>query len=216
MGETNPMNEDSDIDPQSLHAGGDDLPELDLSDEDILDAMQHIPGYLDITTEDFRVIYHLSHRHALQRLFGRIRAGNLMHVGIEPLRPEMTLDKAAESMARQGLKNLPVVDAEGRVTGMLTETDFLRRLHADTCIGLLVRLVKDISSFTHRCHETAVSEAMTSEAVTVEEEAGFFDVIAAFRHHGGRSMPVVDATGHLRGLLLRKDFIHAYHLEDLL
>jgi CBS domain-containing protein len=99
---------------------------------------------------------------------------------------------------------------------MLTETDFLRRLHADTCIGLLVRLVKDISSFTHRCHETAVSEAMTSEAVTVEEEAGFFDVIAAFRHHGGRSMPVVDATGHLRGLLLRKDFIHAYHLEDLL
>jgi CBS domain-containing membrane protein len=27
-----------------------DLPEIDLRDADILDAMRHIPGYLDITT----------------------------------------------------------------------------------------------------------------------------------------------------------------------
>lgn len=39
-----------------------------LSDEDILDAMQHIPGYIDISTEDFRVIYHLAWQHAMQRL----------------------------------------------------------------------------------------------------------------------------------------------------
>lgn len=45
--------------------------ELELSDEDILDAMQHIPGYLDISTEDFRIIYHLAWRHALERLQAR-------------------------------------------------------------------------------------------------------------------------------------------------
>jgi CBS-domain-containing membrane protein len=44
--------------------------ELELSDEDILDAMRHIPGYLDISTEDFRIIYHLAWRHALDRLRG--------------------------------------------------------------------------------------------------------------------------------------------------
>lgn len=42
--------------------------ELELTDEDILEAMQHIPGYLDISTEDFRVIYHLAWRHAVARL----------------------------------------------------------------------------------------------------------------------------------------------------
>lgn len=47
--------------------------EPELSDEDILDAMQHIPGYLDISTEDFRVIYHLAWRHAVERLRGRVR-----------------------------------------------------------------------------------------------------------------------------------------------
>jgi CBS-domain-containing membrane protein len=45
-----------------------DSDEIELSDEDILDAMQHIPGYLDISTEDFRIIYHLAWQHAMERL----------------------------------------------------------------------------------------------------------------------------------------------------
>jgi CBS domain-containing membrane protein len=47
--------------------------ELELTDEDILDAMQHVPGYLDISTEDFRTIYHLAWRHAVARLLARKR-----------------------------------------------------------------------------------------------------------------------------------------------
>ena len=33
---------------------------FELSDEDIVDAMKHIEGYLDITTEDFREVYALA------------------------------------------------------------------------------------------------------------------------------------------------------------
>lgn len=50
--------------------------EPELTDEDILDAMQHIPGYLDISTEDFRVIYHLAWHHAAARLRGRQGGGS--------------------------------------------------------------------------------------------------------------------------------------------
>lgn len=42
--------------------------EPELTDDDIIDAMKHIPGYLDISTEDFRTIYHLAWRHAVARL----------------------------------------------------------------------------------------------------------------------------------------------------
>lgn len=56
----------SEIVPDNLDLDADHEPEL--TDEDILDAMQHIPGYLDITTEDFRLIYHLAWRHAVARL----------------------------------------------------------------------------------------------------------------------------------------------------
>ena len=33
------------------------LNEVELTDEDIIDAMKHISGYLDISTEDFKRIY---------------------------------------------------------------------------------------------------------------------------------------------------------------
>jgi CBS-domain-containing membrane protein len=183
------------------------MPELELSDEDILDAMRHIPGYIDITTSDFREVYRLAHTHALDRLFDSIRAGNLMRIGVRPLRPDMRMDEAARTLVEQDMKSLPVVDGARRVIGVLTESDFLHRLQSDSCLGLLLRLVEDPASFNHRCHETPVAEAMTSPAITVAEDARFRAILAAFRSHPGRSMPVTDAEGRLRGVLLRKDFI---------
>jgi CBS-domain-containing membrane protein len=199
-----------------LHASGDELPELKLNDEDILDAMRHIPGYLDISTEDFRTIYHLAHTHALERLFRRVHAGHLMLPDIRPLYPDTRLDVAAQQLVSQGRKSLPVVDENNCVTGILTETDFLRHLQVNSFLQLLLQLVTNQTRFTHRCHETQVREAMTSPVITIAEQAGFREILHAFHRHAGRSMPVVDDQGHLKGLLLRKDFIKAHHLEDLL
>ncbi|HEY8887021.1 MAG TPA: CBS domain-containing protein, partial [Gallionella sp.] len=138
----------------------DEVPEMELTDGDILDAMQHIPGYIDISTDDFRTIYHLAHRHAVGRLFGNFRAENLMRVGIEPLLPDMYLDEAAKALVRSGYKALPVVDASGCVTGILTENDFLRRLNVDTFLQLLLSMLDEEFELKHRCHETPVSKAM--------------------------------------------------------
>ncbi len=193
---------------------GENSPEMELTDDDILDAMQHIPGYLDITTEDFRSIYHLAHRHALGRLFVGVTAARLMRSTIEPLRPEVKMDKAARIIADSGYKGLPVVDANGCVIGMLTETDFLKRLKAGSFLELLLRMLEDSFEFTHRCHATTVSAAMTQPAVTVNRDAGFVEILEAFYRHGGRSMPVVGDDGRLLGLLLKKDFFAAYKLKD--
>jgi CBS-domain-containing membrane protein len=194
----------------------DDLPELDLSDDDIIDAMSHIPGYIDISSEDFRAIYHLAHRHAVERLSGRLRARDLMRRDVPSLSPDLMLDEAAKAIVASGLKGLPVVDAAGKVVGMLTEADFLQRLEADSFLELFLRLIGDSCEIQHRCHETPVSQAMTPAAVTVDADARFVDLMAAFSRHPGRSAPVVDAQGRLCGLLLRKDFLKAFHLEAML
>lgn len=196
-------------------SAGDEMSEMELSDADILDAMQHIPGYLDISTGDFRTIYHLAHHHAVERLFTNVTAGNLMRVGIPSLQPDMPLDEAAKALVRSGYKGLPVVDANGSVIGMLTENDFLRRLKVNTFLELLLSMLDEAFEFKHRCHETPVSMAMTAPAITVTEDARFGEIIGAFHRHGGRSMPVLNSSGRLQGLLLRKDFISAYHLEKL-
>lgn len=193
---------------------GESSPEIELTDDDILDAMQLIPGYLDITTEDFRSIYRLAHRHALGRMFVGVTAGRLMRSAIVALQPDTTLDKAARTLADSGYKGLPVADADGCVIGMLTETDFLKRLKAGSFLELLLRMLENSFEFTHRCHETTVSAAMTQPAVTVNRNAGFVEIMEAFYRHGGRSMPVVDDDGRLLGLLLKKDFFAAYKLKE--
>lgn len=210
------MSHNDDPDLKDVFAGDDDIPELELNDDDILDAMQHIPGYIDISTEDFRLVYHLAHRHAMERVFRGLRAERLMRTGIKPLAPDLSLDQAAAAIAAQNLKSLPVVDDQQRVIGMLTETDFLRHLQADSFLELLLEMVKDAGAFRHRCHDTSVREAMTAEVVSVGPEQGFPGIVRAFHSHAGRSMPVIDSDGRLLGLLLRKDFLHASHLEGLL
>ena len=210
------MKENHLIDAKALHAGEEDAPELELSDEDVLDAMRRIPGYLDITTQDFRAIYHLAHGHALERLFHKVSAGSLMQTRVDPLRPETRLDAAARALVEQKRKSLPVVDADGCVLGMLTERDFLRRLRADSFLELLLRLIVDQGVFAHRCRETPVREAMTAPAVTIAFDAGFRAIVNGFHAHEVRSMPVVDVEGGLQGMLLRKDFIKACRLGNLL
>ena len=202
------------IDQNPILPEAEDGPELELSDEDILDAMRDVPGYVDISTEDFRMIYHLAHGHALERLFRHVSARNLMRTGIVPLHPETKLDAAARTLVAQDLKGLPVVDVDDRVIGMLTETDFLRRLRSDSFLQLLLRMVENAGTFAHQCHRTTVGEAMCAPVVTVRTTADFRWIVKAFHVHEGRSMPVVDIGGRLRGLLLRKDFVKACHVGD--
>ena len=45
-----------------------DTEEDGLTGADVMDAIRHIPGYLDITTEDFLAVHHLAHHHAAERL----------------------------------------------------------------------------------------------------------------------------------------------------
>jgi CBS domain-containing membrane protein len=188
--------------------------DLELTDADVLDAMQRIPGYLDISTEDFRSLYQLAHAHASERLFNQVKARQLMRTAIEPLRPALLAGEAARALVSQNLKSLPVVDASDRVLGILTETDLLRCLGATSHLELLFDALAQVSAPDADCRERSVAELMTQPAITIHEQASVNETLRAFRRHPGRSMPVVDGPGRLRGLLLRKDFLHACHLGE--
>ena len=48
---------------------------IDMSDEDILEAMRSIPGYLDITPSDFKEIYLSAYRFAVRASGSRFVPG---------------------------------------------------------------------------------------------------------------------------------------------
>lgn len=201
--------------PDSARTAPDDPTEIALSDADILEAMREIPGYLDITTSDFRTLYHFAHRHALERLFGGLNAGRMMRTGIEPLTPETPFAEAIAALTRQGRRTLPVTDPERRVIGVFTETDVLRALGAERLLDLLARLIERPAPIAPQAPAIEVGALMTAPAVCVSTTAGVHEILAAFTRHPGRATPVLAPDGRLAGLLLRKDVLRAAHLEAL-
>ncbi len=176
-------------------------------------TLGEILGYLYISTADFRELYHLAYRHGQERLFRSISTGRLMHADIQPLLPNMRLKEAIPLFVRQGLKALPVADAECQVIGIPTETDVLRTLGAVTFLALLAHLMAEPNFLRPADCQRLERDLVISPAMSVTVTASFRLLIKAFASHPGRAMHVVIPEGWLAGLLLRKQFLHACHLD---
>jgi CBS-domain-containing membrane protein len=179
--------------------------------------MKQMPGYIDVFADDFRVIYHHAHRHAVRRLTAGLRADKLMRANLPVLLADMPLTEAVQTISQSGCKGLAVVDrANKKVTGILTETGFLRHLGCGTLFECLQKTITDKGCAIDRLLGKTVADTMTSPAVCVAGNAGFEEIFRAYHVHGGRQMPVIDEHGAYVGMLLRKDFLTAVHLEQLL
>ena len=101
---------------------------MDLTEEDVLDAMRSMQGYVDITPGTFREIYELAYDLALKRVRSLGRADEIMSSPVHCLEKGMKASDAAARMAALGVSGAPVLDGEGRVCGVVSEKDFLRRM----------------------------------------------------------------------------------------
>jgi CBS domain-containing protein len=75
----------------------------------------------------------ISDRDVLRFMVGRLRwesatVGDVMVPDPVAVRPESALSAACETMIAQRINCLPVVDADGRIAGILTSTDLLKAL----------------------------------------------------------------------------------------
>jgi len=183
------------------------LPEL--TEADVAEAMRDIPGYLDISPQDFSELYRAAATHALARLAGKPVARSLMGTGGPALAPHQYLPEAVAQMVAQGVKSAAVVDGTSKVIGILTETDVLRQLKASSALALMVQISQEPEMVQRCCSGVRVDSVMTSPAETLDADATLPAMAEAFRRHGGRTMPVVDGSGRLLGMLARKDLIHS-------
>ena len=86
-------------------------PGIEIKDEDILEAMRAIPGYLDITPGDFKEVYRLAFQHALERLSRAVTAAEIMTTDVVAVNPDTPVAEVAAAMGRRGVSGVPVVDA---------------------------------------------------------------------------------------------------------
>ena len=140
-------------------------------------------------------------------------ARNLMSTNLVIVPPETPVAAVAELLAARGISAVPVVDAEGKPLGIVTEGDLIRRL-ADRPPGPLdwfATLFRDRKPLVQRfakAHGTTARDVMSVELVTVEEDAPVERIAELMETKGIRRVLVLRG-GHLAGLVSRADLLRA-------
>ena len=121
------------------------------------------------------------------------------------VRPRMPARSAAALLRERGFTAAPVVDAEGRLVGVLTEADLVReRVPPDTAPG------PDVAARP----EPAVAEVMGTAPLVADPGADLADVVTRMLHEGVRSVPVVD-SGRVVGVLTTRDVLQCVASGEL-
>jgi CBS domain-containing protein len=142
-----------------------------------------------------------------------MRARDLMTTDLVTLPPETPLAAVAQLFAARGISGAPVVDAEGKLLGMVTEADLMRRLAApeDRPPGWVIRLFSPAGRQARdfaRTHGRTAADVMTRTLVTAEEDTPIEKLAKAFEEKRIRRVPVT-REGRLVGVVSRADLIRA-------
>lgn len=181
---------------------------LDISDDDILEAMKEIEGYLDITFSDFRELYHSASRYALERLMNLVKAKDIMTKEVIRARKDTPLTKVAEAMASHGISGVPVVENDGQVIGIISEKDFLVRIGSESsgsCMDIIARYLKNKGCVAAPMRQQHAGEIMTIPVITVNEDTPVSEIMNIFSQRKVNRVPVLDQEMKLTGIITRAD-----------
>jgi len=140
-------------------------------------------------------------------------ACNVMTSPAITIAPDATVADAARTMAEKGVSGLPVVDATGRLVGIVTEGDLLRRkeLGSETRRTWWARLFRDDRSLAGefaKAHGRFVRRVMTRKVVCVRDDAPVGRVAELLTTLDVKRVPVLK-DGALVGVVSRRDVIRA-------
>jgi CBS-domain-containing membrane protein len=146
-------------------------------------------------------------------------AGEIMDRDVPTLSPGDDARTAIDLLAKTDLGAIPVVDEERKVAGIVSESDLILSdeesdLHLPHYLNIMggVVFVGSMKGFEERLNKafaTDVAELMTADPIVarVDEGADLVAKTIADKHHN--HLPVVDADGHLAGMVTRADALAA-------
>lgn len=127
--------------------------------------------------------------------------------------PETPLREVAALMLERRISGVPVIDRAGRVLGVISEGDFLRRPEIETDLpgsGWLRLFVspQDKARDYLKTHGRTAADVMSAPALTVTADAPLAAVAQTMSAKGIKRLPVLE-DGRLVGIVTRADLLRA-------
>ena len=185
-----------------------------ISDQDVIEAMKRIPGYIDITPGDFKEIYQTAYSLAITRLFTSLTAANIMSKPVLFVEQKMALVEAAHLLAEQQISGGPVVDHDGRVVGVISEKDFLKEMGFGTTpsfMQIATHCLDSKSCMIGRLRNRNVGDIMTKPPITADSEMTIGAISSLFAERQINRLPIIDGDKRPVGIVTRSDLAQSFH-----
>ncbi len=141
-------------------------------------------------------------------------ASDIMTREVITVLPETTVQQLAKIFASHGISGAPVVDQEGLVVGVVTESDLIdqnKKVHIPTVISILdsfffLENPEKMEQEMRKMVGATVADIYTSPPVTVGEDTPIDEIATIMSEKNIHTLPVV-ADGRLKGVIGKKDII---------
>jgi CBS domain-containing protein len=142
-----------------------------------------------------------------------MKAGDVMTRQVVSIGADDSVLQAVRLMLQNRISGLPVVDQQGKLVGIVTERDFLRRTELDTqhhgprWLEFVVGPGRLAAEYV-RSSGRRISEIMTRDPRTISADTALEEVVSLMERHNIKRLPVVD-DGKLVGIVSRANLLHA-------
>ena len=142
-----------------------------------------------------------------------MKVSDVMTKRVISISPETSVFVAIRLMLKHHISGLPVIDNHGKLAGILTEGDLLRRAEIETerrrsvWLDALFGPSDGAADYVHS-HGLAVNEVMTREPITVTENTRLDEVVRLMENRNVKRLPVL-RDGKVIGIVSRANLMRA-------
>jgi CBS domain-containing protein len=142
-----------------------------------------------------------------------MRAHQIMTRPVITVAPETTIVEAANTMLQKHVSGLPVIDAAGKLVGIISEGDFIRRGEIGTQRkrGRFLKFIlgpgKEATDFV-REHGRKVAEIMTKSPLTITEDTPLEEIVELMEKNDVKRLPVMRGD-KIVGIVSRANLLQA-------
>lgn len=142
-----------------------------------------------------------------------MRAKDVMSNGVLTVKADATVFDVAELLVNAQVSAVPVVDKDGKIAGIVSEADLMRRAEIGTVphkSWLLRLFADDVAKAADyvRSHARHAADVMTKPVVTADEEASLGEIAKLMAKHEIKRVPIV-RDGCVVGIVSRANLLQA-------
>jgi CBS domain-containing membrane protein len=169
---------------------------------------------LDIDPDDLESLLRDTQLQAFSRSFNELSCEDIMSRHVVTVSVTTRATTAWGLLKRNKVKALPVIDAGQNLIGIVTRTDLVDKRVFSKFAPIITQIDSWLRGDPRR--PPSVGHVMSTEVRTIAATAPITDLVPMFAHHGHHHIPVLDAGGHLIGMITQVDLISGLYRQTVM